>query len=140
MGVLEKENNLHNSPLPGISGIPTLPRNTIPKVIGTELHFIADGKIYIGLIREFAGESLLVQCGHSMLRTIQYSQIIGVTECRTICHQFGIEVNIAIHRGENRTLVLCDSHTKENINGVMFYSISKNKEDHDWSNFNYESS
>jgi UDP-N-acetylglucosamine transferase subunit ALG13 len=126
---------LHNSPLPGISGIPSLPRKAIPRVIGTELHFISDGKIYIGLIRECKENELIVQVGNSTNRTIRFEQIIGVTAAKQIKHTFKIEVNIFIRKEDNRVIVDCNSQSAENINGVMFYSIAKNKEDRDWSGF-----
>ncbi len=124
-----------DSPLPGISGIPTLPRNKVPKVIGTEVCFIADGKIFTGLIRSSSENELILQCGTATTRTIKYNQVIGINECNTFCNNFELKVTVSIYTDLNRTLINCVSAAVNNINGVMFYSITSNKEEKDWSKY-----
>jgi hypothetical protein len=135
MGLLSnRRNKLQNSPLQGISGIPAIPRKEIPRLIGTELHFIAEGKIYVGLIRECKENEIITQCGNSIIRIIKYEQIIGIREPRELLNEFNRSISVHITHQENRTNVNCNSTTVENINGVMFYSILDNKTK-DWTNF-----
>ncbi len=114
---------MDNSPLPGIPGIPIIPREKIPNEIGTEVCFIRSGKIFVGLIREFINnDEIILQCGHSMLQTIKFSQIIGFTKCpKKIC-EHTLNVSVSKFEEHNKTIVNCVSQQMQNINGVIFYN------------------
>ncbi len=124
---------MEKSSLSGMKTMPSVPKAAVPRVIGTELHFIEGGKIFVGLIRECKENEIIIQTGHSNIRPIKYSQIIAITPCKQFKNEFKTEISVFIRKEENRTEVDCNSQTAENVNGVMFYSIAKNKEEKDWS-------
>ncbi|SRR6266567_1844398 len=121
---------MENSPsLAGMSGLPAVPSNKIPRVIGTQVHFIADGKIYVGLIRKFNSEQeLTIQCGSSTNRVIRYNQIISVLANEKDSHCYLLNVSVSIVRNNNRTIIQCQSTNSEVINGIAFFSAETNKE------------
>ncbi len=129
---------MEKTTLSGLKTIPSVPKATVPRIIGTELHFIENGKLFVGLLRECKEDRLIIQTGSSNIREIPYPKIIGFNPCKQFKHEFSMNVSVRILKEENRTFVHCESNSFENINGVMFYSIAKNKEEKDWSNFTWE--
>jgi hypothetical protein len=127
---------MENSNPMGMVGLPTIPKEQIPRVIGTQVHFIADGKIFVGAIRDASEgfEGFIVQCGTSMLKTVKYNQIIAVNPPREISCKYTLNVSVEIIREENRTSLSCISSTINEVNGVSFYNT--NHVEKNWSNFN----
>lgn len=117
------------APLSGMSGIPIISPQEIPHEIGTEIHFLSEGKIFIGLLRSFNESEVILQCGRSIIKTIQFDEIIGFNPLKTHCHTYELKVNVGIehNKAQNRTVIMCLSQSFENINGVSFYSINDRK-------------
>ncbi len=121
----------------GMSGIPAVPKDSIPRVIGTEVNYLYEGKIYVGLIRSFNsdGQTVIVQYGNSTTRIVAYAQIVSINAPKELINEFERTVSVSVRLSswnKNRTEIHCGSVTSHNINGVFFYENPIANSDNQW--------
>lgn len=113
--------NIQNTP-----GIKIIPKEDIPEIIGTEIYYLQDGKIFQGLIRSFSDNEVVIQSGQSLEKIIKYSQIIGILGIKEHISEYKQELCVSIFFSPHKTKINCQSKIVNNINGIMFYPLLEN--------------